>query len=138
MFVLTLWCVLQAGASPHVQDVNLKTPLMFAVEENHIDVVNYLIKANATVNAKVCKSYILSSLMQSLSFHDYKTVFSNALNCLFVTLFHWSKQLTKKLKCKNMFIIHLNQILVLHFITETVKFKKNLTSPTLAPQKNKN
>ncbi|XP_052789200.1 uncharacterized protein LOC128223821 isoform X2 [Mya arenaria] len=44
--------LIQAGASPHVQDIYLKTPLMFAAESNHIDVTYYLIKANATVDAK--------------------------------------------------------------------------------------
>ncbi|XP_053380892.1 uncharacterized protein LOC123550294 isoform X2 [Mercenaria mercenaria] len=44
--------LIQSGASPHHQDKSLKTPLMFAAEENHPDVVSYLIKANAIIDAK--------------------------------------------------------------------------------------
>lgn len=45
--------IFQAGASPHLQDKNLKTPLMFAAEHNHSDVVKYLLKATAIIDAKV-------------------------------------------------------------------------------------
>ncbi|KAL4219441.1 Histone-lysine N-methyltransferase ehmt1 [Mactra antiquata] len=44
--------LIQAGASPHHQDKTLRTPLMFAAENNHADVVQYLIKANAIIDAK--------------------------------------------------------------------------------------
>ena len=53
---VTVSCIIyvfQAGASPHLQDKNLKTPLMFAAENNHPDVVKYLLHAKAIIDAKV-------------------------------------------------------------------------------------
>lgn len=49
--IVNFYC--QAGASPHLKDKNLKTPLMYAAEHNHSDVVKYLLKANAIIDAKV-------------------------------------------------------------------------------------
>ena len=43
----------QAGASPHLQDKTLRTPLMFAAENNFPQVVKYLLKAGAVINSKV-------------------------------------------------------------------------------------
>ena len=45
--------VVQAGASPHLQDKSLRTPLMFAAENNHPQVVKYLLKVGAVINSKV-------------------------------------------------------------------------------------
>ncbi|XP_052220562.1 uncharacterized protein LOC127837471 isoform X2 [Dreissena polymorpha] len=44
--------LVQSGASPHLKDKSLRTPLMFAAENNHADVVTYLVKANTTIDAK--------------------------------------------------------------------------------------
>ncbi|WAR31657.1 EHMT1-like protein [Mya arenaria] len=57
--------LIQAGASPHVQDIYLKTPLMFAAESNHIDVTYYLIKANATVDAKAGHLNVINILLDT-------------------------------------------------------------------------
>lgn len=54
---------MQAGASINVTDQFLKTPLMYAAENNHESLVKYLLKIKADVNARVSffDKYILSS-----------------------------------------------------------------------------
>lgn len=44
---------LQAGASPHIIDNNLRTPLMEATQNGHLPVIKTLVKSGAIVEAKV-------------------------------------------------------------------------------------
>lgn len=52
--VSDLFIFLQAGANLDMCDVEQRTPLMYACENNHLETVKYLLKAGASTGHKVC------------------------------------------------------------------------------------
>lgn len=49
----------QFGGEIHAQDKNLRTPMMCAAENGHIDIVRFLLNAGAKVEDRVCTNMIL-------------------------------------------------------------------------------
>lgn len=50
--LIVLHILVQGGASINVMDSSLKTPLMYAAENNHVSLVKYLLKINADLKAR--------------------------------------------------------------------------------------
>ena len=51
----------QSDASPHAIDDDLRTPLMNAAEQGHVEIMKLLIKCGAHVQMKVCTDITLHS-----------------------------------------------------------------------------